>query len=44
MKFKFLFMPETIHLRINRKKEKNEKNWIEPIELELLYWIFYSSI
>jgi hypothetical protein len=35
-----------IHLHINckkKKKEKNEKNWIEPTELKLLYWIFYSS-
>jgi hypothetical protein len=24
-------------------KKKNEKNWIEPIELKLLCWIFYLS-
>jgi hypothetical protein len=31
---------KTIQLRINCKKNKNEKNLIE---LKLLYWIFYST-
>jgi hypothetical protein len=34
---------KTIQLRINCKKNKNENNWIEPIELKMRFWIFCSS-